>query len=136
MLKRLSIAEFLGCLITHIESKTGIKCYDDPDNEKSPLFSVQLVSTEPANTKTMYIDSYEVWIHCISKPRKPYSNTPVLKLVQTLEEAMTDDLALPAPFQMYRQEYRGLQTLKKDPSNEGHAVLSFRFYICYGLRCK
>lgn len=136
MYKRMSIGRFLGTLISFIEEKTGIKCYDDPNNKKSPLYSVQLVRTQPQNTKTMYIDMYEVWIHCISKKVTPYSNAPVLQLVQTLEEAMSEDLKLPKPFKLYRQEYEGLQTLKKDESGEGHAVVSYRFYICYGLRCK
>lgn len=136
MYKRLSIAEFLGSLIDCIEQRTGIKCYDDPNNKPSPLYSVQIVRTQPQNTKTMYIDTYEVWVHCISEAANPYSSAPVLKLVQTLEEAMTQDVKIPAPFQLYRQEYEGLQTLKQDESGEGHAVLSYRFFVCYGYRCK
>lgn len=137
MIQRLSIAAFLGCLIEHIEAKTGRKCYDDPDGMASPFFSVQLVKSEPANTKTMFVDMFEVWVHCISEPVKPhYSNSPVLRLVNELEIAMSEDLALPEPYTMFRQEYGGLQTLKKDESMEGHAVLSFSFFVCYGFRCK
>lgn len=137
MLKRLSIAEFLGCLISHIEEATGIPCYDSPDNRESPLYSVQLIRSEPAHTKTMYVDHFEVWVHCISEPVRPqYSNAPVLALVQTLEEAMSDDVALPEPYRMYMQVYNGLQTLKMDESKEGHAVLSYDFHVCYGFRCK
>ena len=136
MYRRLSIAQFLGSLIGFIEERTGVKCYDDPDNKPSPLYSVQLVRTQPQNTKTMYIDTYEVWVHCISEAVQPHSNAPVLNLVQTLEEALSTDLPLPAPFKHYRQEYEGLQTLKRDESGEGHAVLAYRFFICYGYRCK
>lgn len=137
MLKRLSIAEFLGCLIGHIKERTGTPCYDSPDNRPSPLYSVQLVRTEPADTKTMYVDSYQVWVHCISEPAVgAYSNAPVLALVQALEEAMSEDLALPEPFRMYMQVYNGVQTLKMDKTREGHAVLSYEFRVCYGFRCK
>ncbi|MEY8314152.1 DUF5072 family protein [Adlercreutzia muris] len=136
MYRRLSIAQFLGSLIGFIEERTGVKCYDDPDNKPSPLYSVQLVRTQPQNTKTMYIDTYEVWVHCISEAVQPHSNAPVLNLVQTLEEALSTDLPLPEPFKLYRQEYEGLQTLKRDESGEGHAVLAYRFFICYGYRCK
>lgn len=137
MLKRLGIADFLGCLITTIADRTGVPCYDSPDNEESPLYSVQLVRSEPADTKTMYIDVYTVWVHCISEPVKPrYSNAPVLSLVQTIEEAMTEAIALPEPYLLYRQDYDGLQTLKADETGEGHAVLSYTFRICYGFRCK
>ena len=136
MIERLSMGKFLGLLITHIERLTDVRCYDDPDNKPSPLYSVQLVRSEPANTKTMFVDSYEVWIHCISQKVKPYSNASVLELVERLEEAMTEPLELPERFSVYRQEYSGLQTLKKDESGEGHAVLAYNFFICYGLRCK
>lgn len=136
MLKRLSMAEFLGCLIDHVEERTGLSCYDDPNNKKSPFYSVQLVRSEPANTKTEFRDVYQVWIHCISAPANPFSNAPVLALVQALEEAMTDDMELPDPFCVQRQDYGGLQTLKKDESGEGHAVLSFDFNVRYGFRCK
>lgn len=135
-MRRLSIAAFLGCLIRHIENETGRRCYDDPDGKASPFFSVQLVRSDPADTKTMYVDAYEVWVHCISEPVTPHSNAPVLMLVNELEEAMTEDIALPEPYSIFRQEYSGVQTLKKDESGEGHAVLSFRFHVCYGFRCK
>lgn len=137
MLRRLSIAEFIGCLIDHIEKRTGIPCHDSPENKPSPLYSVQLVRTEPADTKTMYVDVYQVWVHCISAPATgEYSNAPVLDLAQGLEEAMSEDLALPSPYRMFRQVYNGLQTLKMDESREGHAVLSYDFHVCYGFRCK
>ena len=136
MLKRLSIAEFTGCLIDFIEEKTGLRCYDSPDNKESPFYSVQLVNSEPGDTKTMFIDVYQVWVHCIGAPTRPYSTAPVLALVQKLEEAMTDDLALPEPYRVQRQVYGGRRTLKRDESDEGHAVLSFDFHVCDGFRCK
>lgn len=136
MFKRLGIAQFLGCLIDHVGEKTGIRCYDYPDNVPSPLYSAEVASTETANTKTMYLDVYNVNIHCISEPMEPYSNAPVLDLVQKLQEAMTEPFALPEPFTLYRLDFTGIQALKRDESGEGHAVLAYRFYICYGLRCK
>lgn len=136
MFQRLGIAQFLGCLIDHVGEKTGIRCYDYPDNVSSPLYSAEVTSTEVANTKTMYLDVFNVSIHCISEPVDPYSNAPVLALVQTLQEAMTEGFALPEPFYLYRCDFAGMQALKRDESDEGHAVLSYRFFVCYGLRCK
>lgn len=136
MMQRLSIAKFLGCLIDHIEQETGVKCYDDPDGKASPLYSVQLVKAEPANTKTMFVDVFEVWVHCIAAPVKPHSNAPVLNMVDDVERALLKEFDLPEPFSLFNSEYQGVQTLKKDESGEGHAVLSCRFHICYGFRCK
>lgn len=136
MLKRLSIAEFLGALIDWVSERTGVPCCSDPNGKASPFYAVELLRTEPQNTKTEFVDRYDVSIHCISEPVRPYSSAPVLDLVQKLEEAMSDDLELPEPFDLCRQEYGGLQAVKRDESDEGHAVLSFSFLIGYGFRCK
>ncbi len=136
MMARLGIGEFLGCLIDHIEQRTGLRCHDFPDNEESPMYSVEVEGSAPENTKTMYVDVYSVTVHCISGPTEPYSNAPVLRLVRSLEEAMSEDVAVPEPFLLYRQEYEGLRALKRDETGEGHAVLAFKFWVCYGLRCK
>lgn len=136
MIRRMSIGEFLGCLIDHIAEKTGIACYDYPDNVASPLYSVEIETTEDARTKTMCLDVYNVLIHCISEPVEPYSNAPVLRLVQKAEEALTEEVSVPAPFLLNSQDFMGLRTCGRDQSGEGHAVLSYRFEICYGLICK
>lgn len=134
--QRLSAAVFLGSLIEAIEQRTGTPTYDTPDGEASPLYSVELLKTEPANTKTMFVDRYDIRVHCISEAVTPYSNAPALRLVQALEVALDDDLELPEPFYVFNQEYRGIRTLKKDPSGEGHAVTDWAFYVCYAYRCK
>ena len=136
MLKRLSIAEFLGALIDAVEARTGLRCYSDPNGEKSPFFCAEVLGTEPANTKTMFVDRFDVRFHCISEAVVPYSKAPAFRRVQALEEALTEDLALPEPFYMHRQESMGLQTMKKDETGEGHAVLEYSFHVCYGLICK
>ena len=136
MLQRMSIAEFLGVLNAAVEDRTGYPCHPNPDGKESPFYSVQLIKTEPKNTKTSFVDRYEVWIHCVAAPVVPHSDAPVLDLVQTIEEAMTDDVDLDGSFEMFNQQSNGLQSLKKDESGEGHAVLSFYFDVQYGLRCK
>lgn len=136
MNRRMSLGEFLACLIGAIEGRTGIGCFDSPENVPSPLYSVELTGTEQADTKTMYVDKYKVWVHCISKPTEPYSNAPVLELVQKLEEALTDEIDVPEGFRLVRQDFEGVQTLKRDETGEGHAVLAFSFSVCYGFRCK
>lgn len=136
MIQRMSLAVFLGCLIEAIEAGTGVKCYDSPENRKSPLYSVELQGTKPENTKTMYIDAVTVWVHCISEPVRPYSNAKVLGMVQRLEQALAEGFALPEPFSLYRTECSGVQTLKKDETDEGHAVVEMTFRVCYGLRVK
>lgn len=136
MLQRMSIGEFLGVLIETVGERTNLPCVDSPDGEKSPFYSIELMPSEPANTKTMFVERYRVWIHCIAAPVVPYSNAPVLRLVQKLEEALTKDIPIPEPFRLNNQTYEGVQALKKDESGEGHAVLAYSFDVCYGFMCK
>lgn len=134
--QRYSIAEFIGNLATTVEQRTGVRCVDDPDNVPSPLYSIEFTGSKRGDTKTSFIDVYSVWIHAIASPVIPRSNAPVLDMVKLLEQAMSDDLVLPEPFTMFMQTENGIQTLKTDPSGEGHAVVEFEFRIVYGFKCK
>lgn len=136
MIRRMGIGELLGCLIGHIEEGTGIACYDFPEDRESPLFSVEIETTEDARTKTMFLDVFNVLIHCVSEPVEPFSSAPVLRLVQMAEEAMEREMELPAPFLLNTQDFMGLRRVGRDQSGEGHAVLSYRIEVCYGLICK
>lgn len=137
MLMRLGIADFLGMLISHIERYTGIRCYEAPEDQKSPFYALELVETAPQNTKTEFIDRYQVMLHVIAAPCKgPFSYQPVLELEQQLEEAMTNELDVPEPFYLVNQDFVGLNALKRDETNEGHAVVTFYFDVSYGHVCK
>lgn len=137
MLKRLGIADFLGLLIHHIEAQTGKRCYEAPEDQKSPFYALELVETVPKNTKTQFIDRYQVTLHAIAAPSKgPFSFQPVAELEQELEEAMTVPLEVPEPFYLVNQDFVGLNGLKKDPSGEGHAIITVYFDISYGFICK
>lgn len=136
-LRRFGIVDFLACLISHVEEQTGKRLYEAPQDQKAPFFALDLVETEPTNTKTEFIDRFQVSIHAIAAPNTgAFSFQPVLELLQELEEAMTVKLAIPAPFRLIDQDYVGLNTLKQDPSGEGHAVVTYRFDVLYGFMCK
>lgn len=136
MIQRLSAADFVGRLMEVLENRTGIPCYSSPDDEPSPLLSVQLLRSHPENTKTMFIDVFDIWIHCISEAAIPYSDAPALELVKKVEGALMLPFNLPPPFTLQNIEYDGLETVKKDETGEGHAVLSFHFSVCYGFDVK
>lgn len=137
MLRRLSPTELLSVLINHVESRTGIRLYDNPEGKKSPFYSFDSIEREPNNTKTMFMDRFSLSIHCISAPPLgEYSSQPVLEMENRLEEALTDELELPEPYELVHQECQGINAVKRDPSGEGHAVVSYNFDVCYGFRCK
>ena len=136
MLRRLSISEMWGIVIDHIQERTETKVVSEAKGEKSPFFYVEFTTGEPRNTKTQFIDHFEFAIHAISEETHPYTAVPVLEMVKELEEIMTDEVEIPEPFFLVNQEYEGVNTVKKDPSDEGHAVLSYTFDISYGFRTK
>lgn len=137
MLHRLGIVDFLALLIEHIETRTGKRCYEAPEDQDPPFFALDLVETQPRNTKTEFIDRFQVSLHAIAAPSEgPFSFQPVLELLKELEEAMTDELAIPRPFRLIEQEYEGLNVLKKDESQEGHAVVTYHFDVSYGFATK
>lgn len=136
VIKKLSISVFLGTVIEHIQKYTEIKCVPDPDNVKSPLYSLQLTDTEQRDTKTMFVDRFNFSVHCISEaPKGKYSPISVLEMVTNLEEAMTETIQLDG-FNVLSQTCKGLSSLKKDPSGEGHAVVDYSIDVCYGFKVK
>ena len=58
------------------------------------------------------------------------------KLIEDLQEAMTEDIELPEPFELIMQTDGGVQTIKTDETKEKHAIVSYTFMVCYGFKCK
>ncbi len=133
--KKLSPVDLIKAIKRQIEKYTGLKCYDDvPENAPSPFYFVEIIKIDPANTKTMFRDNYSVYIHCIAAPGG--SSVGVYRLIEDLQEALTEDIALSEPWELIMQTDEGLQTIKTDETEEKHAVLQYDFMICYGFRCK
>ena len=133
--QKLSPTVLLAAIQEKVESLTGLTCYDAvPVNAESPFYFAELLRILPANTKTMYRDNYTVWIHCIAE--KSDSSVGVYRLIEQLEEALTEDITLPEPFTLVMQTDGGVQTIKTDESGEKHAVVTFEFMVCYGFKCK
>lgn len=135
MLKQISLIDLFKAIQTKVEKNTGIKCLDEVEkNEVSPFYYMELASVQPANTKTMYVINYEVWIHSIASPSG--SSVGIFKLLQKLDEALSEDIELPEGFELILQINNGVQSVQTDETNEKHAVTSFNFKICYGFMCK
>jgi len=135
MLKQISFIDLIKSIQTMVEKNTKLKCYDDiPKSAKSPLFFVEIVGTRPDHSKTMFMDVFTVWFHAIAKPSK--SSVGVYKLVQDLEEALTEDIDLPIGFDLILQKNNGVKTIKLDETDEKHAVVEYEFKIAYGFKCK
>lgn len=135
MLKRLSLLDFHKTLQQHIETKTGLKCYDNvPNNASSPFYYMEVVGKSNDDTKTMYCEVVTVWMHAIAEKSK--SSVGIYNLINKLEEAMTEDLELPGDYELLNQVSTGVQTIKLDETDEKHAVLEYSFKINYGFKTK
>lgn len=134
MLRRLPPADLLAAVVARVSEGTGARCVLNPDDEESPLYSASLVGTRPGKSKSLFLDVYEVQLHAISAPSG--SAEAVLGMVGSLEEAMQQDVALACPFSIVRQDYMGIQNIKRDPTGEWHAVVAYELTVSYGLMAK
>lgn len=135
MYVQLGLVDLIAAVQKKIQDKTGLKCYDAvPQDAPSPFYFAEVVNKRPAHTKTMWRDIFTVYIHAVARPSA--SSVEVYKLVQQLEEAMTEDVQLPEEYSLVMQTNNGIQIIKTDETNEKHAVTSYEFMICYGIKCK
>lgn len=135
MYKQIGFVDLIKSIQSVVKKNTGLECYDHVDlNTKSPFYYAEAVGKRPSHSKTMYRDIFTIWIHCIAE--ESTSSVPVYNMIQELEEALTEDIVLPDPYQLVMQTNTGVQTIKTDETGEKHAVVAFEFMICYGFRCK
>lgn len=133
--QKLSPTDLVAAVQKKIKERTDLQCYDHvPLNEDGPFYYAELVQIRPANTKTMFRDIYTVYVHCIAEESP--SSVGVYNLIEKLQEAMTEDISLPEPFDLVMQTDMGVQTIKTDDTGEKHAVVGYEIMVCYGFMCK
>lgn len=135
MLRQLNLTDLLAGIKQRIEEGTQLTAYDHvPENEPSPLVFIEMVQSEPADTKTMFCKLYTVYLHVIAEPSP--SSVPVNNYIQAVQEAMTEDIELPSCVHLVWARDDGVQTIKDDETGEKHAVLAYSFKIAYGFKTK
>lgn len=135
MFAQLGLVDLISAVQSKVEEKTGLRCFDAVAKDtKPPFYFAEAVSKRPAHTKTMWRDVFTVYIHAIAKADA--SSVEVYELINKLEEAMTEDIELPEPFELLMQTNNGIQIIKTDETNEKHAVVSYEFTVCYGFKVK
>lgn len=136
MLKKLSFVDLVASIISLLKTNTGEKVFDYvPVNEKSPLIYIEAAGKEPSDTKTMFCEVYNVNIHAVSEPYE--GNTAIYKLINEIEEALTEDITLPEGFTLIFQISDGVNSIYDEPeTKEKHAVISARFKAAYGYKIK
>lgn len=134
MLRRLSPVTLLAAVRSAVEAGTGKACVSDPDGRKAPFYGMELVGSEPKRNKCMRLDEFSVYIHAFAPPSP--SQAGVLGLVQEVEEALEATIELPPPFELAGQDEDGIVQIKRDESDEWHAVIAYRFVVSYGLLVK
>ena len=135
MYKQIDITDLLAAIKRQVEDGTGIPCYDAvPKDAPAPFYMMELVMSRPANSKTFYRQAYTVNIHSVAAASD--SSVPVLNLVKLLEEALTEDIEIPAEYVLENQMNNGVQSIGTDLSGEKRATSTFVFTVRYGFRCK
>ena len=135
MLKKLGLVNLHVALKKKIERNTGLQAFDYvPENAPAPFYSIEIVDKRAENTKTMWCETFTVWIHAIAEEQ--HSRLGIYNLIESLEEALTEEIVLPEHVTLLNQNNVGVQSLQKDETNEMHAVLAYEFKVCYGFRVK
>lgn len=135
MIQKISITTLMASIINLVEKNTGKRCYDYvPQDAPAPFYFLELVSIKPKNAKSMYVDAYNFNFHCIAEV--DYSSVKINNLIQSLEEALTEDIELNDPYNLIRTVDGGVQVIKKDATGEKHAVVPVTYEIAYGFICK
>lgn len=138
VLRRINISELWGMLVEHVKQRTEVNVYPIPTYDmKTPCIGVEFLGSEPANSKTEFVEAFSFSFHAISAPVEPYSPAQVLALTEELQEIMTEPIDLRPPFHLYSYEFEGIRTIKEDEeTSEGHSVLDYTFLVSYGYICK
>lgn len=135
MLKKLGMVQFHKAVKDLIEKNTGKPCYDEvPDNAPAPFYFMEIIQKVQNNSKTMWKETISTWIHVIASPSK--RSVEIYELIESLEEALTEEIVLPPAFELLNQVSAGTQVIKTDPSGEKHAILQYDFTVCYGYKTK
>lgn len=135
MLKQFPITDLIKAVQERVKNGTGKKCLDHVEqNEQSPFYYVEFIQSKPVKSKTMYVMDYTVYVHIIAEPSD--SSVPVYKYIQELEEALTQDVDIPEPYNLVMQVDRGVISIYQDETGEKHGIVAFDFRISYGFKCK
>lgn len=135
MIRRLSITQVLKIVIEQVERVTHKRCYDAvPKDAPAPFYFIEVTNVTPKNTKSILVDQFNLYVHCIAEANP--SSVPVNALIEGLQEALTERLYLPDPFDLIRIVDNGVIIIKTDETGEKHAVVSISIEIAYGYICK
>lgn len=135
MLKKLSFVDLIAALIALLKQNTAAKVYDFvPQDAPSPLIYIEAAGKQANDTKAMFCEVYSVNIHAVAEPYE--GNTAIYKLINEIEEALTEDITLPEGFDVIYQLSDGVEAIYEEETKEKHAVLPVRFKVAYGYKIK
>lgn len=135
MLKKLSFVALIAALIALLKQNTDVKIYDFvPQDAPSPLIYIEAAGKQANDTKAMFCEVYSVNIHAVAEPYE--GNTAIYKLINEIEEALTEDITLPEGFDVIYQLSDGVEAIYEEETKEKHAVLPVRFKVAYGYKIK
>ena len=104
-----------------------------------PPFSIHVEYNGGLNNMASFQNAYLgglTYTYNNSSFTKGFSLSAMYKYIQKLEEAMTEDVTIPCPYKLVRQDSGGVRTIQNDETGEKHAVMAFTFLVSYGYKVK
>ena len=136
MLKKYNLIDLIKIVKEQLEANTGATVYDTypPKDAPSPFYFIEFVKTTEIKSKVYFVDNYSLYVHAIGSVNG--SNAEIYTMIDELRDAMTEDIPLEEPYVLTNQQSDGVLRIRKDETNELHAVVGFSFRIAYGLKIK
>lgn len=136
MLKKYNLIDLIKLVKDQLAENTGATVYDTlpPQDAPSPFYFVEFRRSLEIKSKVYFVDQYTLYIHAIGSVNG--TNAEIYKMLDSMRDAMTCDIQVAEPYVLINQQNDGVLNIKKDETNELHAVVSFTFRIAYGLRTK
>lgn len=134
MLQKLSFISVLAAVIQKVEANTGLRCYDAvPKDVPVPYYHAEMLGSIPEKSKTMQKDRYQVVIHAFTEGG---GSTKVFNAIQSLEEALTEDIELPGDYEVTLQIPNGVSQILDEADGTKHAVIGYDFVVFSGYKMK
>lgn len=134
-MRKIGFAEMAAAILDRLRKETGYPCYDAvPDNAPSPLLFAEVTGKRDSSGKTMFKETFQANIHVIASPGD--ARLELYRMIQDVEEALTEDLELPASITLVLQSETGVNAVQQDETGEWHGILEYEFTVSYGFKVK
>jgi hypothetical protein len=136
MLQQLSVVEVVGGVMDVLKKNIPDVPVKDsmPKDSITPMINVSFGGIEPADTKTMFRTKYQILLYGFADGS--HGSVAIFNLIQQIQEAMTDEPALPDGCELIGSFPKGVAAIQDQSDGSKMCVLTYELTISYGFKFK